>query len=65
MRYVKIHMRSAHLPCLQVELRNMDTGDLYSFTCNFWLSKTMGDGRLSKDVAASVRGKLQVKSEYI
>lgn len=48
---------------LKVELRNMDTGDLYTFDCNGWLSKTMGDKKLSKDIAASVRGKLLVKSK--
>lgn len=48
---------------VQVELRNMETGDLYTFNCNGWISKTMGDGRLSKDIAASVRGKVMIKSE--
>lgn len=40
----------------------MDTGDLYTFNCNAWLGKTQGNGVYSKDLAATVRGKAQIKS---
>ncbi|XP_013416715.1 lipoxygenase homology domain-containing protein 1 isoform X2 [Lingula anatina] len=45
----------------KVELRNMDTGDLTVFKCNDWLSKNKGDGKISRDLAATVRGKQQIK----
>lgn len=50
---------------LKVLLRNMDNGELYTFQCNCWLSKKLGDKKLSVDIPASVRGKLQLKSKCI
>jgi len=48
---------------LQVEVRNMNTGDLAIFKVNAWLSKTKGDHKLVRDIAATVKGKEVVKGE--
>jgi len=47
----------------QVEMRNMETGDLAVFHVDAWLSKTKEDRQLSRDVPATVRGKSAVKRE--
>ncbi|XP_063957148.1 lipoxygenase homology domain-containing protein 1-like [Lytechinus pictus] len=46
----------------KVTLRNMETGDLTTFKCEGWLSKTMGDKKTVKELAAIVKGKAQVKN---
>ncbi|XP_074659812.1 lipoxygenase homology domain-containing protein 1-like [Tubulanus polymorphus] len=49
----------------KIMLRNMNTGDLTTFECHNWLSKNLGDGKLSRDLPAMVRGKSQVaKTSY-
>ena len=44
-------------------MRNMNTGDLAVFKVNSWFSPTKGDGQLSKDVPATIKGKTQIKSK--
>ncbi|XP_030851144.1 lipoxygenase homology domain-containing protein 1 isoform X2 [Strongylocentrotus purpuratus] len=46
----------------KVTLRNMETGDLTTFKCEGWLSKSMGDKKTVKELAAIVKGKAQVKN---
>ncbi len=46
---------------MQVTLRNMETGDLTVFRCQDWISKTLGDKKLMKELPAIVKGKAQVK----
>ena len=49
-------------PFTQIEMRNMEAGKLTVFKCNDWLSKKRGDGALSRDLVAIVKGKTQLKS---
>jgi len=46
---------------IQVEMRNMDTGDLFVFHANAWFSKKRDDGRLVRDIVATFKGKKQLK----
>ncbi|XP_071500737.1 lipoxygenase homology domain-containing protein 1-like [Diadema antillarum] len=46
----------------KVTLRNMETGDLTTFKCEGWLSKTLGDKKTVRELAAIVKGKAQVKT---
>ena len=39
----------------------METGDLTVFKCNNWLSKKHEDGKIVRDLVATVRGKKQLK----
>ena len=45
-------------------MRNMNTGDLTVFKVNSWFSKSKGDGQLVRDVAATVKGKTQLKRKF-
>lgn len=46
----------------KIELRSLATGDLYTFNCSQWLSKTLGEKKLSYDFPATVKGKQVIKS---
>ena len=46
-------------------MRNMDTGDLTTFKGECWFSKKQGDGKLSRDLVAKVKGKNQLKSKSL
>ena len=39
----------------------METGDLTVFRCQDWLSKTLGDKKMVKELPAIVKGKTQIK----
>ena len=39
----------------------METGDLTVFRCQDWLSKTLGDKKMVKELPAIVKGKAQIK----
>ena len=43
----------------------MKTGDLAVFKVTSWFSKTKGDGRLVRDIAATVKGKARVKRKTL
>ena len=43
----------------------METGDLTTFKCEGWLSKTLGDKKTVKELAAIVKGKTQIKGQTI
>ena len=68
--FINVFCRSAtryvvsrcHCTMLQVEMRNMDTGDLTKFLIDGWLSKSKGDKQLIRDVPATVKGKSLVDS---
>lgn len=45
-------------------MRNMVTGDLTRFMVKAWLSKTKDDKQIVRDIAATVKGKEVVNSEY-
>ena len=43
----------------------METGDLTVFRCQDWLSKTLGEKKMVKELPAIVKGKTQIKGEEI
>ncbi len=49
----------------KVELRNMDTGDLNVFKAGSWFSAKKGDGKIVRDIVATVKGKDQLKREFM
>ncbi len=50
-------------PC-QVEMRNMDTGDLTIFRVDSWFSASKGDRKICRDVVAIVKGKTQLRCKF-
>ncbi|XP_078666046.1 lipoxygenase homology domain-containing protein 1-like isoform X1 [Branchiostoma floridae x Branchiostoma belcheri] len=45
----------------KITLRNQDSGELSVFILDDWISKSKGDGQLTKDIPASVGGKATIK----
>ncbi|XP_070566658.1 lipoxygenase homology domain-containing protein 1-like isoform X2 [Ptychodera flava] len=46
----------------KIFMRNMETGDMTAFKCDQWFSKTQGDGKLTRDIPAMVRGETTIKN---
>nr|CAB3263471.1 lipoxygenase homology domain-containing protein 1-like [Phallusia mammillata] len=47
--------------CDKIELRNVDSGKVTVFPCNSWISRTMGEKTLSRELSASVGGRAVMK----
>ena len=43
----------------------MDTGDLNVFKAGSWFSAKKGDGKIVRDIVATVKGKDQLKREFM
>ena len=41
----------------------MNTGDLTTFKCDNWLSRSKGDQKIVRDLVAYVKGRAQLKSK--